>query len=666
MASKTKPTLYALLIAIGDYQSPVSKLAGTIADLRDMETYLKEVEADHFTVDIRTLKEDQATKDNIIVACLEHFCKAGPEDSVLLFFAGHGTREYAHSSVWTTETNNLLECLVCYDGVKIDEEGELTTNLLADKELRYLLHEASSKGAHVSAVFDCCNSGENTRSALPQVVRRFTPPSNGATAFPRRSLNQFFFWADLKAKALINDEVQPLSTWLPEGRHVQLAACRGREFAYENTETNRGAFTESLVTTLRKSGGKVTYRDLQAEVSNNLRGRFDQQPEAYPSTNPEDLFSTFLGKAVEPRPNYGIVQYNQPEDGEARWVINMGGISGLTQIGTKVLVDTPDGQLAAEVSRVNLAFSELSFAPAAAPDPTNTYRGVPSTQHLPALPILVSFAAHAPAPIIAALTKLLSEKSTLKITGNAAAAKYELSADEEKSWLTLPGDHRPLIHPVQLDDTNFTLTWNRYFDHLVEWHRLLDLENPAPFRFKKFPLQITLGVLDENEQETELPDREYHQLTFLPDAEEGQHRTISFRIRNTHDTELFVALLAFGRDFLCTSKFLTPSVVALPTGSSTAIFNDRRNPGQLQVEPNDYMVKDRWPVDSIWIKCIASTNETALKSAVQEFELQALPHPHSREKNFRSITPYKPRRTGPDWITRTFRFDFKLEGSSTV
>jgi hypothetical protein len=662
MASKTKPSLYALLIAIGDYRPPVGKLAGTIGDLRDMEDYLKEVDSTHFTVKPRTLIDAEATKANIISACQEHFAKAGPEDSVLLFYAGHGTREYAHSSVWTTETNNLLECLVCYDGVTVDEDGDVTTNLLADKELRYLLHQAGSKGAHVSAIFDCCNSGENTRSALPQVIRRFTPPSNGAPAFPRRSLKRFFFWEELKAKALINDEVQPLSTWLPEGRHIQLAACRGREFAYQNTETVRGAFTESLVATLRKSAGKVTYRDLQAEVRNNLRGRFDQQPEAYPSTHPEDLFSTFLGKNVEPRPNYGIVQYNQPENGEARWIINLGSLSGLVQLGTKVLVDTPDGQLMAEVSQINLDISELSFAPATTPDPANTYRGLPNNQHLPALPLLVSFAADAPAQATTALTKLLSEKSTLEVTDNAAAAKYELSAEGEQSWLTLPGDHRLLIHPVRHDDVNFTLTWNHYLDHLVEWHRLLDLENPAPFRFKKFPLQITLGIFDENGEETELPDREYHQLTFLQDFDKSQYRVISFRVKNTYNTELFVALLAFGRDFFCTSKFLTPSVVALPAGKSTAIFNDRRNPGQLQVEPNDYMVRDDWPVETIWIKCIASTSESALKEAVQDFELPALPHPHAREKATQSMSSYKPRRTGPDWITRTFRFNFELEG----
>jgi hypothetical protein len=78
--------------------------------------------------------------------------------------------EKKEDSLWRFEPDNKLEGIVCYDSITEEESG----TLLADKELRYLIHQIATKNEqgeakagspHIVTIFDCCHSGENTRNA---------------------------------------------------------------------------------------------------------------------------------------------------------------------------------------------------------------------------------------------------------------------------------------------------------------------------------------------------------------------------------------------------------------------------------------------------------------------------------------------------------------------
>ncbi|OPG01736.1 hypothetical protein B1R27_35690, partial [Streptomyces sp. GKU 895] len=76
---------------------------------------------------------------------------AGPGDTALFWFSGHGSERVATGTELLVEATGRSQALVCVDGP------------LSDKRLGALLDEVAGRGAHVVAVLDCCFSGGATR-----------------------------------------------------------------------------------------------------------------------------------------------------------------------------------------------------------------------------------------------------------------------------------------------------------------------------------------------------------------------------------------------------------------------------------------------------------------------------------------------------------------------
>jgi uncharacterized caspase-like protein len=85
---------------------------------------------------------------------------AGPGETALFYYSGHGSQEPALPEHAELEPDGLNETLVLHDSRSVDGYD------LADKELAQLVAEASATGAHVLVVLDCCHSGSGTRAAL--------------------------------------------------------------------------------------------------------------------------------------------------------------------------------------------------------------------------------------------------------------------------------------------------------------------------------------------------------------------------------------------------------------------------------------------------------------------------------------------------------------------
>ncbi|MGB7377251.1 MAG: caspase family protein [Rivularia sp. (in: cyanobacteria)] len=159
--------IYALLVGIDNYASPVTPLEGCVNDVLAIEEYLQSrVKAEGWKLHLRTLKDEQATRQGIIDGFREHLCQAGSGDVVLFHYSGHGSQENAPEEFWDIEPDKLNETLVCYDS---RQQGKRD---LADKELAKLISEVAEKNPQIVLILDCCHSGSGSRDPFQETAVR--------------------------------------------------------------------------------------------------------------------------------------------------------------------------------------------------------------------------------------------------------------------------------------------------------------------------------------------------------------------------------------------------------------------------------------------------------------------------------------------------------------
>ncbi len=108
--------LYALLVGIDNYASPVNPLQGCVNDVLAIEEYLQtRVKTEGWNLQLKTLKDGEATRQAIIDGFREHLCHADSKDVALFYYSGHGSQELAPPEFWDLEPDRLDETLVCYD-----------------------------------------------------------------------------------------------------------------------------------------------------------------------------------------------------------------------------------------------------------------------------------------------------------------------------------------------------------------------------------------------------------------------------------------------------------------------------------------------------------------------------------------------------------------------
>lgn len=258
--------LFALLAGINRYHpqsdANVSHLHGCRNDILGLQTLLET----RFPADRRalvTLLDHDATYQNVI----DHFGKklllqAGPGDVVLFAYAGHGSREDAAPEFLKYYPEGKEETLVLYDS-RIP--GGLD---LADKELAVLIERVAATGAHVAVLLDSCHSGSATRSLGDFTLGSVRQTSSRTGPRPLDSY-------------LNGEYLKRSDFYLPNSRHIALAACDRTEKAFELT-SQRGLFSTKLLQVLEKTGGQISYADLytqcrlgMAQITNQQRPQFD-------------------------------------------------------------------------------------------------------------------------------------------------------------------------------------------------------------------------------------------------------------------------------------------------------------------------------------------------------------------------------------------------------
>ncbi|MEM6262137.1 MAG: caspase family protein [Bacteroidota bacterium] len=494
--------VYALLIAIDKYKGSVPPLNGCVRDSQDVETYLRSTVSDD-QLHLRTLRDEEATKANIVEGFLGHLTQAGENDVVFVHFSGHGSRERAPQQFWFMEPDKMNETMVCVDSRQVIN-GKYHRDL-ADKEIGALIHKVTSpnpgeqEGPHMLMIMDCCHAGSGSRST-EQVTERTAPGDKGKT----RKLENYVFFERQELRA----EYQPIfdqpgqDAILPRGKHILMAGCQSFETAKELTIGGKtgGVFTYALLDTLKKSGGDISYRDLLQRASGFVKNRVNQQTPQLDVVGGADSSLTFLGGSAKSSQTY----YNLSFDRRTRgWVIDAGAVNGIPFVpGDPTTLNVFDANAnleetepfaVAEVVKVESSFSMVRFEGSnSVINPESVFKA--TLLNLPVAPTAVLFEAEK-AENASQKAAVEALKQQLNIFENGKPCSFITEADEEHDpeykvvaythqgvdkWrITRPDDERPLIKQLEGFTPETSTALIKQLIDISRWDRVAELENPA-------------------------------------------------------------------------------------------------------------------------------------------------------------------------------------------
>jgi hypothetical protein len=568
-------SVFALLVGIDNYTSSIPILRGCVNDLEAFASYLLESVAkdQNVLLEVRSLKNDEATREAVISAFREHLCNAKNGDVALFYYSGHGSQEQAPEEFWKIEPDHLNETLVLFDS---REPGKWD---LADKELAKLIGEVAAKGPHVVVILDCCHSGSGTRE-IGTVVRR------APTDLRRRPIKTFLVSAaEAEAAAASRGADSKASAWATatEGRHVLLAACRDDEEAkeYVGDGKHRGALSFFLENALKSAAGVPTYRDLFARSSALVANQVPNQSPQLEATNNDDLDGVFLDGAIQPAPAAFTASLR-----EGRWSINGGQANGIPASSgadsvrlalfafdapADVLADPAKAMATARVEDVFPVSSRIGIEGGAALDTKQTYKALIIS--LPTPPMAVRLEGDASVcPLARTAVESASPEGKpslfVRVAEEGENAEFRLIARDGQFIITKPNDERPLVAQIdRLDEGGARLAVQR-LEHIARWTQTARLSNPAS---TILPGDVKLTILVDGKEVSGREIRLEYQV------KDGKSVPPTFQVSMTNNSgrTLFCGLLDLTQRFRVDAGLLKAGSVKIEPGE-TAWGNEGR------------------------------------------------------------------------------------------
>jgi lysophospholipase L1-like esterase len=622
-----KPKLYALIVGINDYRADLvleekvsfPALGGCVSDALKIKRYLKNDPA--FDAQILLLQDSDANKASVVKAFQEHLGQAQEGDVAVFYFSGHGTQEWADTTVWQHETDGCLECIACHY-----DEQTVGDFLLSDKELRYLIHGLSAKKPHVVAIFDCCHSGDNTRNAaLVQTVFKENAPKEKRIlfTFKKRPWNQFIFGQTISAETICEqgDDVA-----LPEGTHVQLSACESDESAME--VAGEGVFTKTLLGVLRASAGDLSYYTLRSRVRQYLRNVFEQKPRIYVANGDDALlYTNFLNRPGQTgQTAIGEVTFNQ----KSGWQLSLGAIHGITNQTKTVTVynpDEPENKYPAKVGIIRIDSTQLRFDESANLNQNAIFQAIIDGLMTLPLPITVTSKGGLPEDQQTLLNRLASESGGLIVTEEVEAqAKYVVHDQDGRYYIMYPGDpFRPLTKVIETGSNTAISELIDQLKHLSRWEFMNSLTNTGMNRLSGKPLTVEFSRLEAGGQVVPIePDEDATLPIHYQHQEDGSWQCpVQVKITNPENskTNFYCSALYLSSTFESFTGFLNPKAYLLEPGNSVLL--GMRKMDYLPASLPDAIRAYNWPFRLEHIKLIISTDEFD----PQALTLPSLPDP---------------------------------------
>ncbi|GAA3268817.1 hypothetical protein GCM10020218_008550 [Dactylosporangium vinaceum] len=223
------PKVYALLVGIDRYRAAVRNLQGCVNDIRLAEQLLRD-RIDPVELSVLTLCDEQATRAAIIRGFRDHLGAAGPDDTALFWFSGHGSTGPLPPRFRLTENAGTSQTLVCHD-------SRAGASDLYDKELAVLVREVLARGARLVSIQDSCHARSGLRGSPTGREPRSVPPAQ-----PQPTSDDLL-------------PADPAIGFQAPG-HVALSACNEFQLANEAwfTDGVHGVFSEAVLHTLGRIG----------------------------------------------------------------------------------------------------------------------------------------------------------------------------------------------------------------------------------------------------------------------------------------------------------------------------------------------------------------------------------------------------------------------------
>ncbi|KAI0731624.1 caspase domain-containing protein [Fomitopsis betulina] len=326
--------MHAMIVAINNY--PNMPLRGCVADGRAMVDFVK-TKLHVPESQIVTLFDEAASREAILSTFKTHFTDndaVAKGDGIVFFYAGHGTQEDAPDD-WGLDGEIPVECICPQD---LNWE---TVHAIPSTTLNALFRElAYAKGDNITAIFDCCHSGQITRTE--RGLRYMLPPPDLNPKLPSAlDADVHKWWPDHYGHRSAKSVLPTSFRYDTMQSHVLLSACRANEQASEcalgKTREMRGWFTSTLLEILDEhedSTAGLTYAYL-FDVLLSSKARPLQHPQCLGKHKNRLLWNT----TIKMSDGFPITVC------EGRIVVHAGRVHGIAPRTTFVVQDDTDRRL---------------------------------------------------------------------------------------------------------------------------------------------------------------------------------------------------------------------------------------------------------------------------------------------------------------------------------
>lgn len=545
-----RPPMYALLVGIDSYRAGVARLRGCVADVEAVRALLTERVPG---VEILMLTDQDATRAAVTAAFTAHLGQAGPGQTALFWYAGHGSQR-ATAAAAGVEPDGLDETLVLYDS-RDDGGRDLT-----DKELGALIAPVAATGAHVVIGLDCCHSGSGTREPPIDGVRlRRAPTDLRATVSPAT------------AGATAGNPAPDGSGWEVPARHVLIAACRSDQTAKEIpvAGTSRGVLTVAFEHAFSGLDPAETYRDLlrRLRAAPALAGVSQQTPQLE-VVDAADYGARVFSGAVVARSAHYLAAW---DDATRSWYLDAGAVHGIPQdvadpavVALYPLGGDPVGPPVetATVVRV-LPHRSALRVPATTParlERDRIYRAVVISWPLPKVGVVLDGAAAADGELVTAIahSPLLVRADTgdLAVRGSDRGYRiFDATRSEEA------------VHRTGVDTPAATVVSS--LEQMVRWRQVAELDNPGS------AVAPDAVLVEFGTGETAVHAGETVTFPYVEGPEGAVPQTFSLTLRNTTTQVLYCAVLVLSESYaidvlpFSNGGQLPPARAGLDSGSLT-------------------------------------------------------------------------------------------------
>jgi len=611
-------TIYALMVGINRYRSPdVRDLRGCVTDVAGARGFLEQRRASDIQVDPLVLVDDEATGQAILDAFRSHLTRAGPGDTALFWFSGHGSTAPVPTYLKHLEPGGTkLQTLMCADS-RVDGRPELL-----DKELALLLDEVADCGGNVVAVLDSCHSGGATRADMQ--VRYVEPASRAA------------------AEHLLPDLARRYAGGAPAIRHVLLAACQPEELAGEEPidGTVQGRFSWALLGALYQAGPATTYRELLTLARNGVERRsMIQRPLIFPA-GPGLADRRLFGDGTS-----GLTPKIVMRNAAYGWEVNVGSAHAIEagRRGDETRFAVAGRSPASEARVVQVDVGRSLVDPIGwTPDPDLLY------------PVVVS---HVPSPTAVAIDGSVDSGVAERIREAAGLIdphlRFAAVADAELVITTSPGSDA-----VLLTDSDRVPLWEFEVGpdgrwaadelvHIVRWHRVKNLRNPASHLVGSVSVEIVEALPGESvvpwDRAAMVPDADLaYRVSYRWDGRGWRAPRRFIRLRNNTDQPLHCVLLDLTERFRIDAGLFRDGRV----DAGTVVAAGEGDPVEFHL-PDDTPVQPGLSYRD-WLTLIVSTDQ-----------VDALPYEQpSLRRDHKEVTPSRRRDARTlarisDWWTTT-------------